>query len=69
MKALRDHLAANPATCAFTAPQENEGLLRTAIEGQGTRVAVLDPLGDGEQPYTALLQQFADNMTACFDGA
>ncbi len=65
IKALRDHLAENPATCAFTAPQENDSLLRTVIEGQGTRIAVLDPMGDGATPYAMLIRQFADDMVAC----
>lgn len=68
MKALRDHLAKHPATCAFTAPQENEALLMTAIEGQGTRVAMLDPMGDGELSYATLLRQFAQDMVTCFKG-
>lgn len=66
IKALRDHLAEDPATCAFTAPQENDSLLRTVIEGQGTRIAVLDPMGDGTTPYATLIRQFADDMVACF---
>ncbi|MDC0135998.1 zinc ABC transporter substrate-binding protein [Sulfitobacter sp.] len=65
IKALRDHLIENPAVCAFTAPQENESLLRTVIEGQGTRIAVLDPMGDGSTPYATLIRQFADDMVAC----
>ena len=65
IKALRDHLTENPAVCAFTAPQENESLLRTVIEGQGTRIAVLDPMGDGSTPYATLIRQFADDMVAC----
>ena len=66
IKALRDQLAAYPAACAFTAPQENEGLLRTALDGQATRVAVLDPLGDGTQDYTDLLRGFGNSMLECF---
>lgn len=68
VKALRDHLAENPAVCAFTAPQENEDLLRTALEGQQTRVAVLDPLSAGDGTYPALLRAFADSMLGCFEG-
>lgn len=65
IKALRDHLERNPATCAFTAPQENESLLRTVIEGQGTRIAMLDPMGDGAMPFATLIRKFADDMVAC----
>lgn len=65
IKALRNHLTENPAVCAFTAPQENESLLRTVIEGQGTRIAVLDPMGDGSTPYATLIRQFTDDMVAC----
>jgi zinc transport system substrate-binding protein len=63
---LREHLIEHPADCAFTAPQENDALMRTVIEGQGTRVAVLDPLGEGQEPYAALLRSFAENMAECF---
>ena len=66
VKALRDHLAEHPAVCAFTAPQENEQLLRTALEGQATRVAVLDPLGVDGGSYASLLRGFADAMVGCF---
>lgn len=65
IKALREYLSQNPATCAFTAPQENDSLLRTVIEGQGTRIAVLDPMGDGTTPYATLIRQFAADMVAC----
>lgn len=66
LKVLRDYLVEHPADCAFTAPQENDALLRTALEGQGTRIAVLDTMGDGEMRYTAFLQRFAKDMTDCF---
>jgi len=66
VKALRDHLAEHPAVCAFTAPQENEQLLRTALEGQATRVAVLDPIGSDGGSYASLLRGFADAMVGCF---
>lgn len=65
IKALRDHLADHAAVCAFTAPQENDALLRTAIEGQATRIAVLDPMGDGEMSYAALMRKFAQDMADC----
>jgi zinc transport system substrate-binding protein len=68
MQALRAHLAENPVACAFTAPQENEGLLRTATEGQDLRVAVLDPLGDGEMRYSDFMRAFATAMVECFEG-
>jgi zinc transport system substrate-binding protein len=66
LKALRDYLVEQPAVCAFTAPQENDALLRTALEGQGTRIAALDTMRDGEMRYTAFLQGFAKDMTDCF---
>lgn len=69
VKALRSYLAENRATCAFVEPQQNAALLRTAIEGQGTRVAVLDPIGDGETPYATFIRTFADDMIACFEAS
>jgi len=66
--ALRDQLAENPAVCAFTAPQENDALLRTALGNAGTRVVALDPLGDGEGPYADLLRSFANDIAACLAG-
>lgn len=68
VQALREHLAANPVTCAFTAPQENERFLRTVTEGQEVRVAVLDPLGDGEASYATFMRAFATAMVDCFEG-
>jgi len=68
VQALRAHLAENPVTCAFTAPQENERLLRTATEGQDIRVAVLDPLGDGAASYATFMRAFATAMVDCFEG-
>lgn len=65
VKALREYLTEHPASCAFTAPQENDGLLRTVIEGQGTRIAALDPMGNGTESYATLIRQFADDMVAC----
>jgi len=68
LKALRDHLVARPAVCAFTEPQENDALLQTAIEGQGTRVTVLDPMGDGQMRYADLMRGFAKAMAECLTG-
>ncbi|WP_299030661.1 zinc ABC transporter substrate-binding protein [uncultured Sulfitobacter sp.] len=65
LSTLRAHLSQNPAVCAFTAPQENDALMRTALEGSGTRVAVLDAIGDGQTPYAALIRKFATDMAAC----
>jgi len=65
LKALRDYLSVAPAVCAFTEPQENEALMLTAIDGAGTRIAVLDPLGDGEVPYATFLRTLASDMVAC----
>ncbi|MCX7565110.1 zinc ABC transporter substrate-binding protein [Sulfitobacter sp. F26169L] len=65
LKALRDDLAEHPVVCAFTAPQENDALLRTALAEQGTHIAVLDPMGDGEMSYATLMRRFADDMVSC----
>ncbi|MGB5863720.1 MAG: zinc ABC transporter substrate-binding protein [Sulfitobacter sp.] len=65
LKALRDYLADHPATCAFTAPQENESLMRTAVNTDTTRFAVLDPIGDGAKPYAELMRSFAADMAGC----
>ena len=65
MRELRDHLAEHAAVCAFSAPQENTSLLLTALDGQDTVIAELDPLGTGDQSYGALLQSFADGMAGC----
>jgi len=68
LRALRDHLAGQPAVCAFTEPQENESLMLTAIDGGQTRMAVLDPLGDGQISYATLLRNIADDMVGCLSG-
>lgn len=65
LKALRDELAEHPVACAFTSPQENTSLLRTVTEGQDTRLAELDPMGDGEEHYAVMLRRFADDLATC----
>ncbi|MEW9918508.1 zinc ABC transporter substrate-binding protein [Marimonas sp. MJW-29] len=69
---LRAHLAKTEAKCAFSEPQMNVGVLETVIEGQGTRVAVLDPLGSslplGPDLYPDLLGALAATMVSCLQG-
>jgi len=65
LKALRDELAEHPVACAFTSPQENTSLLRTVTDGQDTRLAELDPMGNGEEHYADVLRRFADDLATC----
>lgn len=69
MAALRDTLVAQGVACAFTEPQFNTGLLAAAVEGQGVKVLVLDPLGSTLEPgaslYPALLRDMGQTFAAC----
>ncbi|MEQ6247689.1 zinc ABC transporter substrate-binding protein [Sulfitobacter sp. HNIBRBA3233] len=66
---LRERLAENPVKCAFAEPQMNTALIETAVEGQGVRVAVLDPMGPVDVPladrYPAMIRNIAQSMADC----
>lgn len=67
--ALRAHVTETGAVCAFAEPQMNTALLATVVEGAGTQLGTLDPLGVDLEPgadlYPAMLQGLADGLTAC----
>ena len=69
MTELRDQVADAAAVCAFSEPQMNQGLLNTVVEGQGTKIAVLDPLGVdlplGPDHYPTLLRNMAESLANC----
>lgn len=65
LRAIQTHLAEHPVACAFTAPQENTALLRTATEGQNTRIATLNSFGDGEETYAVTLRRMGQELFDC----
>lgn len=66
---LREHIAELGPVCAFAEPQMNTGVLETVLEGQGTALSVLDPLGSDLTPgadlYPALLRGIATSLADC----
>ncbi len=65
LRSLRDALAQSPAICAFAEPQMDVDLLRTATEGQSTRIATLDAIGADGGTYDDLLRGIAVAMHDC----
>ena len=57
------------ATCVFSEPQFNQGLVRTVIDGTEAGTGVIDPLGadipTGPDFYTQLIRAVADEIASC----
>ncbi|MCB1394537.1 MAG: zinc ABC transporter substrate-binding protein [Rhodobacteraceae bacterium] len=66
---LRDAIGEMGVTCLFAEPQYDDRLVHAAAEGQGVRIAVLDPLGAslelGPALYPALLRAMGDSVATC----
>ena len=65
IKAVRDQLSENPVSCAFIGVGGNPELVKTVTDGQDTRIAELDAMGDGKAGYAALLRNFGTAMAEC----
>ena len=69
---IRSEMRAHSALCVFIEPQLDPKLARTAAEGSGARVAVLDPLGAdlelGPGLYPALVEGLAQSLADCLGG-
>lgn len=68
---IRDKVSALGATCVFTEPEFQPGLVDTILEGTGARKGTLDPLGaeltPGPDLYFTLLRDMANNLEACLE--
>lgn len=66
---LRDLMGAGEITCAFSEPQSNDRLLRTAAGGQTLTIVELDPLGQrmvpGPELYSRLIEALVRDMAGC----
>ena len=66
---LRTRLAQGGVTCLFTEPQFRPALAETVVEGTGTRLGMLDPIGaelePGPDAWFQLMQGMADGFTDC----
>ncbi len=66
---IRSEMREHGALCVFVEPQLDPKLARTAAEGSGARVAVLDPLGAdleaGPGLYPALIGNLARSLAGC----
>jgi zinc transport system substrate-binding protein len=69
---IRERIRSDKAVCVFAEPQFEPKLVRTVIEGTGTRIGTLDPLGAQLKPgpgaYFQLLRTLAKDLTTCLDG-
>lgn len=70
IRALRQKVKKNAATCVFSEPQFEPALVATIIEGTQARSDVLDPLGAGLPPgpdlYPLLLRNIAKSLARCY---
>ncbi|NIZ62589.1 zinc transporter [Sedimentitalea sp. CY04] len=66
---VRDTVAELGASCVFSEPQFNPGLVATVLDGTGAKTAVIDPMGTeiplGPQFYTTLLMDLGQRMADC----
>jgi len=69
LAALRDRIRANGVTCAFSEPQFDPALLRTASGDRDVTILQLDPLGSlletGPALYPEMLRAMAQTMAEC----
>lgn len=70
---IRSEMREHGALCVFIEPQLDPKLARTAAEGTGARIAVLDPVGAdlelGPGLYPALIEGLAKSLADCLGGA
>lgn len=70
---IRSEMREHGALCVFIEPQLDPKLARTAAEGSGARIAVLDPLGAdleaGPGLYPALIENLAQSLADCLAGS
>lgn len=70
---IRSEMREHGALCVFIEPQLDPKLARTAAEGSGARLAVLDPLGAdleaGPGLYPALIEALAQSLADCLAGS
>jgi zinc transport system substrate-binding protein len=66
---IREEIAHQGVSCAFSEPQYDPGLLSAVFEEGTAKIAVLDPLGAGLTPgaglYVDLLNNLADAVAGC----
>ncbi|MVO17271.1 zinc ABC transporter substrate-binding protein [Parasedimentitalea huanghaiensis] len=66
---VRDTVAELGATCVFSEPQFNQGLVATVLDGTNAKTAVIDPMGTalplGPQFYPSLLLDLGNRMASC----
>ena len=73
LERIRDEMREHEVSCVFVEPQLDPKLARTAAEGTGARIAVLDPIGaalaQGPGLYPALIENLARNLADCLAGS
>jgi zinc transport system substrate-binding protein len=66
---IRAKIVELKARCAFSEPQYNAALVRTAVEGTSARMGALDPIGadlaEGPDAYAQMMRNLAANLIGC----
>lgn len=69
---LREEITEEGFACVFIEPQFSPAIAEVIVEGTGTRIATLDPLGsaleDGPALYPALIRGLATTLRDCMAG-
>lgn len=69
---LREEITEEGFACVFIEPQFSPAIAEVIVEGTGTRIATLDPLGsafeDGPTLYPALIRGLATTLRDCMAG-
>ncbi|NQU69829.1 MAG: zinc ABC transporter substrate-binding protein [Rhodospirillales bacterium] len=72
LQQIRGIIRANGARCVFTEPQFSPTLAHALTRGANTRIATLDPLGDGIRPgpdaWFKMMRGLAASLRACLAG-
>ncbi len=72
LQQIRDIIRAKGARCVFTEPQFSPALAHALTRGANTRIAALDPLGDGIPPgpesWFKMMRGLATSLRACLAG-
>ncbi|CAA6818060.1 MAG: Unknown protein [uncultured Thiotrichaceae bacterium] len=69
VKELRGHLLEDNIVCLVASPQSNQALLNALVEGNKTKIVILDPKGaqlpDNHQGYAGLLAYTFEQLKSC----
>lgn len=71
IREIQTKLQSLGASCVFSEPQFESGLVMTVLEGSKAKTGILDPLGaeikDGPELYPQLIRNLAASLEACLN--